>query len=466
MRYILSLLPVFPYILLATAVVYAGIYIILKSKRKKPGCPTIIAEFALVGWLAAFIYVTQIMAFGNGMGDMLNLVPFKQFVVAFRYGSNNAGGVWQFLLNIIMFMPLGFLLPIVFKRFRNWHSVFIISLAFTVATELMQLITSRGTDIDDVIANTVGGLCGFALYLIIIGLINIIWHKDISVLKYRSSLYIGIAILVVITGIFCALKFCDGSSKYGNLYYGHLIPTEVDVTVELDNEQTERAVFRYSENITIGELEEKLQSLTGFVGDWTESSDSDGTTYSLFDGENKAIFIFPYNKWSIYYEYGLSDESSSAEIDESQALQKAWDYLKEFDITDADVTYNPASNAYYGDDHYYFNFASIKVDDKTRVYGNIMLELGKDGRLISINDNRVWCEYAESAQCISMADSIEIAQEVGCGDWDGKATVESVTADYSFIPETGYLIPVWKINGYLDDGSQTLEWHPEIDAVK
>ena len=462
MRYILSLLPVFPYVLLVTAVLYAAIYMLLKSRREKPDKLSMLAEFALVGWVVTFVYVTQIMSFGNGLGDRLNLVPFEQFVVAFRYGSNNAAGVWQFLLNIIMFVPLGLLLPVVFKKFRSWRSAFLISFAFTLATELAQLITSRGTDIDDVIANTVGGLCGFALYLIIIGLIN----KGADIAKYRSKLTCGVVLLAAVAGIFCALKFCDGSSKYGNLYYGHLIPTEVDVTVELDDEQTERAVYKYYEHITSDELKQKLQSIAGFEGEWSESTDSEGTTYSLFDGESKAIFIFSYGKWSIFYEYGLTDETVSTEIDEAEALQKAWDYLKEFGVDDGDVDYAPDGNTIYGDEHYYFNFDSTEYDDNTRVCGNIMLELGRDGRLISINDNRVWCEYVESAQCISMADSIKIAQEVGCGDWNGKATVESVVADYSFISETGYLIPVWKIKGYLDDGSQTLEWHPEIDAVK
>ena len=138
MGYILSVLPAVPVALLVTLVVYVCLYNILKKKREKPGKGTMLAEFVLIGWVVMFVYVTQIMSFGNGMSDGMNLRPFRQFATAFRYGSNNAHGIWQFLLNIVMFVPLGFLLPIVFKKLRSWHGVLIVSLAFTVATELLQ----------------------------------------------------------------------------------------------------------------------------------------------------------------------------------------------------------------------------------------------------------------------------------------------------------------------------------------
>lgn len=465
MSYILIVLPVIPFAALLTAAVYAGIYHLLKKKREKPAGRTMLAEFVLVGWGVMFIYVTQVMPFGNGMGERMNLMPLRQFITAFRYGSNNAGGVWQFLLNIIMFVPLGFLLPVVFKRLRSWHGVLAVSLAFTVATELLQLISYRGTDIDDVIANTVGGLCGFALYLVMIGLMHILCHKSIAVSRYRSRLAAGIVLLVLVTGVFTSLKFCDGSSKYGNLYYGHLIPNEAEVKVTLDGTQTERPVYQYAEHISLSALEERLQAVTRFDGAWAENH-TDETYYSLSDGDSKVIFIFPYNTWSVYYEYGADGETASKEMDESSALQKAWEYMEEFGIENTDVAYASENGADYAEDHYYFDFIPTAEGGMTKVYGDVLLELGKDGRLISISDSRIWCESVGNVKCISMSDSIEVAQEVGCGDWQGKAVVESVEESYSFISETGYLIPTWKINGYLDDGSQTLEWHPQIDAVK
>ena len=535
MRYITSILPIMPVAILITAVVYACIYMLLKKKRPKPSKAGMLAEFVLLGWLVMFIYVTQVMSFGNGLGDRMNLVPLRQFVIAFRYGSNNAGGVWQFLLNIIMFVPLGLLLPVVFKKMRSWRAVFAVSFALSLATELLQLISYRGTDIDDVIANTLGGLCGFALYVLIVGLAHILCQrrqrspenpktkeahetqegpgnqevhenleslesseahenpnghespenpKDITIPKYRSKLITAVVLLALVTGSFVALKFCDGSSKYGNLYYGHLIPSEVEIKATLDDTQTKRAVYKYKEQISLSDLEAKLQALTGFEGDWVENR-SDETYYSLID-DGKAIFINSYNTWGVYYEYGETKETTSPEIDKTLALQKAWSYLESFGIKGTDVEYAPENTSEYGDDNYYFDFTAISdassefaKDDaktdanddtnenaKTRAYGDVLLALGKDGRLISITDNRIWCEYVEDVQCISMSESIEVAQDVGCGDWQGKAVVESVEPSYSFISETGYLIPTWMIKGYLTSSSQTLQWRPQIDAIK
>ena len=121
----------------------------VQKKREKPGLLTMIAEYTLIGWFVVFVYVTQLMPFGNGMGESFNIKPLHMFYIAFRYGSKNAGMVWQFLLNILMFVPLGFLLPVVFpKKCASWPRVLLFSFCTTFATELVQLFTKRGTDMN------------------------------------------------------------------------------------------------------------------------------------------------------------------------------------------------------------------------------------------------------------------------------------------------------------------------------
>ena len=117
--------------------------------------------------------------------------------------------------------------------------------------------------------------------------------------------------------------------------------------------------------------------------------------------------------------------------------------MKQFGIEDTDVVYSADNEEDYAQDNYYIDFKPREEDGNTKVYGDVLVELGKDGRLISISDNRIWYEYVKKVQCIFMSDSIRMAQEVGCGNWQGKAVVESVEESYSFISETGYLIPTW-----------------------
>lgn len=63
--------------------------------------------------------------------------------------------------NIIMLMPLGFLLP-VWSGNINWKKVVVIGLAASMTIEVTQLITSRGLfEFDDIMHNTLEALAGY-----------------------------------------------------------------------------------------------------------------------------------------------------------------------------------------------------------------------------------------------------------------------------------------------------------------
>lgn len=70
--------------------------------------------------------------------------------------------------NIILFIPLGIFLPLLFHRCRSLKKVIIISSLCSLSIELTQLILRqfeiyRTVDIDDVILNTLGAILGFIL---------------------------------------------------------------------------------------------------------------------------------------------------------------------------------------------------------------------------------------------------------------------------------------------------------------
>ncbi|MFJ9687301.1 VanZ family protein [Streptomyces bacillaris] len=70
--------------------------------------------------------------------------------------------------NVIMFLPLGFLLPLLFPRITRGRTVLacaVVSLGIEV-TQLLQYIAfanGRAVDVNDLIANTLGGLLGYAV---------------------------------------------------------------------------------------------------------------------------------------------------------------------------------------------------------------------------------------------------------------------------------------------------------------
>ncbi len=64
-------------------------------------------------------------------------------------------------LNVLLFVPFGFFLPVLWQRFRSAKSLLAAGLTATVLIELSQLFTGRTTDIDDVITNAAGALAGY-----------------------------------------------------------------------------------------------------------------------------------------------------------------------------------------------------------------------------------------------------------------------------------------------------------------
>ncbi|MDR3288398.1 MAG: VanZ family protein [Peptococcaceae bacterium] len=177
MRYYLALiLPIMPLALVIAAAVWFLIHKLRQNHRPQPPRLKMLAEFTLTGWAVMYVYITQFMfgrhaMFHGWYWGRLNLRPLQPFFTALRYGASNAGLFWQMLLNVCMCLPLGFLLPVVFpKRCKNYLSVFLLSLGLALFTELSQLLAGRSADIDDVIANTLGGVLGFWLYIIWRGL--------------------------------------------------------------------------------------------------------------------------------------------------------------------------------------------------------------------------------------------------------------------------------------------------------
>ena len=89
----------------------------------------------------------------------VNLIPFVDIRNdACAYIINSA-------LNIILFMPLRFILPLLWSRFRSRKRIILAGFLFSLAIELSQLLNYRITDVDDLIMNSLGTWLGYELVM-------------------------------------------------------------------------------------------------------------------------------------------------------------------------------------------------------------------------------------------------------------------------------------------------------------
>lgn len=128
----------------------------------------------------------------------INLVPFKD------------GFDLTYILNIILFMPFGFFLPALWEKYRDkLLSTLCYGLFFSFTIEISQLfVGSRTTDIDDIITNVLGTICGWLIFSILRKffckfadktVVNIS-SSDGPAIKLEPYLYIPIAMICVFFG--------------------------------------------------------------------------------------------------------------------------------------------------------------------------------------------------------------------------------------------------------------------------
>lgn len=69
----------------------------------------------------------------------------------------------QYFLNVLMFLPVGFLLPLLWETYNDWKYTLGFGCFLTVLIEIAQVFTFRTTDIDDLLTNLLGAGLGFLL---------------------------------------------------------------------------------------------------------------------------------------------------------------------------------------------------------------------------------------------------------------------------------------------------------------
>lgn len=101
-------------------------------------------------------------------GGLINLVPFRSIIrYLTEFDSYNIDIVLMNTLgNVIIFIPFGFLLPLLFKQINNVKMASKIFIKFILLIELLQLLTFTGVfDIDDIMLNMLGALIGYGSFV-------------------------------------------------------------------------------------------------------------------------------------------------------------------------------------------------------------------------------------------------------------------------------------------------------------
>ena len=155
-------------LLIMVGILYLPIYFLLRKKQ----IPILkqMSWIGLAGIVFIILFATILFSIvGGGVSfnpprRFLNLVPFRWIFETYTMGFSRM--MSQVISNMLMFVPLGFLLPVVFKNFRSVFKTTILGFLFSFSIEVIQYFIGRSADIDDLILNTLGGIIGYGIFIL------------------------------------------------------------------------------------------------------------------------------------------------------------------------------------------------------------------------------------------------------------------------------------------------------------
>lgn len=87
----------------------------------------------------------------------ISLIPFAGMI----------SGPIDTMLNIVLFIPLGFFLPLLYKKYHHIKPVIATCFLFSLSIEIFQMFGWGSTDINDLITNTIGACLGYFVYYLL-----------------------------------------------------------------------------------------------------------------------------------------------------------------------------------------------------------------------------------------------------------------------------------------------------------
>ena len=145
-------------------------FILLYVMRKKQTIGHIIVSFVFCFYLVGILTMTGVCIRGS-FAPRIVYIPFLDMI----------RGPVDTVLNIFLFVPLGFMLPILYRKYDSIGKLALVAFLVSLSVEIAQMFGTGATDINDLITNTVGACLGFVIFRLVYKVIPKSWIKQTQV---------------------------------------------------------------------------------------------------------------------------------------------------------------------------------------------------------------------------------------------------------------------------------------------
>lgn len=444
----------------ASYMIYKKVFHGQRSMSKTQG----ITLFLLCCWLMLVLALTNISRGANFTGSF-NIDFFSAYVNAWNKWSISE--LQLIIFNMLMFTPLGFLLPVFWKKAEKFKVTFFVSIGLTICIETVQLLTGTGIfELDDLFHNSIGSLFG---YFCIMAILSIIREKRVRFIPIGKVLIFPCVIGIIIGTV----SYVYEQQSYGNM---PILPaakqnmSKIQITTDLSlaDQPTTASIYKstyaedqnYIERMIAGlsELEDvnfssiKRREGENYVytgkssnsedvqlnfffrtGHWSYTTWRDATTLTEEAAKNYGNF---YKNW--LKENGLLPDTAVFSIQNNDTLR--WDAPEEKDLSNAKTAFTT---------------------------GSIFMQFDNNLELTSINYGISWNEYVATEEIISPKAAFKQVED---GNFEQYVpfqqgdTLWVKECKLAYVYDTkGFYQPVYQFTGYINNEDHS--WDCQIPAL-
>jgi glycopeptide antibiotics resistance protein len=447
---------------LAQTYVYWGLAVVLflllaffllyKLVLKKSGLS--FSRSQLVLWCLFIIYI--VVLFGATLGSrgvyyegMAELQLFGSYKAA--WNSFDPYEWRNLILNILMFVPLGFFLPWLVPACRRLVPGYFIGFLLSLMIECGQLISGFGIfELDDILNNTMGYWLGYGIIMLFLP-VGGKQKTSANNRKKPGKLYkimLQLPLFVVIVG-FSGMMLVYWQQDLGNLSIRPAISQDmraVAIESKIDFDDTPAEFWVYQAKYGDEESARTLAAdILAVVGSKVDPNHDD-----IYD--KSALFKSADTQYSVWVEYKgmtVSYTDFSLFYEDGQA------FLAESQVSRALAPFGlpwPQDNVFkdLGDGDYRIDVDMQKLPDGSYVYGYLAATIAGENQVKGFDDSLILCEpYAKFA-----AISEEAAwQRLKAGDFVSYIAENELTVwdcDIAYVLDSkGFLQPVYRF--WLDE---------------
>lgn len=423
-------------------------YFIYKKLMKGTRKVEKVKLFVSVLLICYLVVVAGVVFLGRGgeYSKTASLLIFSSYREAWNSFSVIA---WRnIILNIVMFIPLGILLPIWSDRFKSFKKTLVAGAGFTLFIELTQLFVGCGIfDLDDIFNNILGALIGYGLIITLFIITKKNKYKPLKILEFLSPL-----ILTVLA--FATIFVAYDKQEFGNMscsYSRKINMKNVDVSMETEpKEKDEKAMVLKA---TVVDKDSALSFAKTFFEKLNTSVDeSKNDVYDetiIFKNTNDSMNLWVNYLGATYAfsDFSCHDNKTQPKLADENTVRE--ELKSAYDI----IVPENAKFVSQGEGRYLFE-ANSKITGDDVINGTLTCTYYSDGTIKDINNNLIKYEPVMEKEIISYEEAFSQLKSGKFNIYVGNDNIEfievkNVNLDY-FLDTKGYYEPVYKFEASVN----------------